>query len=68
MPPTDYAKLQRAWSLVSPGMTKTELARALNISSPTNLDAFLSTMEHNGFLLSEDDHGRLYQFCRSDAN
>lgn len=68
MPPTDPQRLQRAWLLVKPGMKKSELARLMNIGSPTNLDAFLATLEHNGYLLSEDDHGRLYQFCRSDAN
>ena len=60
-PTTDLQSVYRA-IVANPGIKGAELAHMVGVL-PCSLPRVLVTMEYNGFLLSEDERGRLYPFA-----
>jgi len=59
----NLARLRKIYTtlLQHPGTTRGELSR-LTGHKYHNINGLLTTMESNGFYLSEDQYGRLYPF------
>jgi hypothetical protein len=59
----DQARLKRAYEYIekNPGCSHGDLARSVGVSTRGGTESFLSVMEKNGYLVSEN-LGRIYPF------